>query len=100
MRIVRDSEGVAQAFAACQSEAERPSGSSEIYSEKYIEEARHVEVQVLGDQHGIRVHLGERDCTLQRRHQKLIEESPAPRLRLRRPRREPATRRCGWRRRL
>ncbi len=80
MRIVRDREGVAQAFAACQSEAAAAFGSSEIYSEKYIEEARHVEVQVLGDQHGIRIHLGERDCTVQRRHQKLIEESPAPRL--------------------
>jgi acetyl-CoA carboxylase biotin carboxylase subunit len=80
MRIVRDREGVAQAFAACQSEAAAAFGSSEIYCEKYIEEARHVEVQVLGDQHGIRLHLGERDCTVQRRHQKLIEESPGPRL--------------------
>jgi acetyl-CoA carboxylase biotin carboxylase subunit len=80
MRIVRDRESVSQVFAACQSEAAAAFGSSEIYSEKYIEEARHVEVQVLGDQHGIRLHLGERDCTVQRRHQKLIEESPAPRL--------------------
>src|SRR5512145_1794162 len=80
MRIVRSRAEVAQAFAACQAEAGAAFGSSEVYCEKYIEEARHVEVQILGDQHGIRVHLGERDCTVQRRHQKLIEESPAPRL--------------------
>ena len=81
MRIVRDQAGAPQAFAACQAEAGAAFGSSEIYCEKYIEEARHVEVQVLGDKNGIRVHLGERDCSVQRRHQKLIEESPAPSLR-------------------
>jgi acetyl-CoA carboxylase biotin carboxylase subunit len=78
MRIVRDRAGAAQAFAACQTEAGAAFGSSEIYCEKFIEAARHVEVQVLGDRSGIRVHLGERDCSVQRRHQKLIEESPAP----------------------
>ncbi|HXG04537.1 MAG TPA: acetyl-CoA carboxylase biotin carboxylase subunit [Candidatus Binatia bacterium] len=80
MRIVRDRDAAAQAFAACESEAAAAFGSSEVYCEKFIEEARHVEVQVLGDQHGTRVHLGERDCTVQRRHQKLVEESPAPNL--------------------
>jgi acetyl-CoA carboxylase biotin carboxylase subunit len=80
MRIVRERAGAAQAFAQCQSEAGSAFGSSEIYCEKYIERARHVEVQVLGDRHGMRVHLGERDCSVQRRHQKLLEESPAPSL--------------------
>ncbi len=80
MRIVRDRDSAAQAFAACESEAAVAFGSSDVYCEKFIEEARHVEVQVLADQHGARVHLGERDCTVQRRHQKLVEESPAPNL--------------------
>src|SRR5438105_8104857 len=81
MRIVRERGEVVQAFAACQSEAGAAFGNSEIYCEKFVENARHVEVQVLGDRNGIRVHLGERDCSVQRRHQKLIEESPAPHLR-------------------
>jgi acetyl-CoA carboxylase, biotin carboxylase subunit len=80
MRIVRSRAEVGQAFAACQAEAGAAFGSSEIYCEKYVQEARHVEVQVLGDKNGIRLHLGERDCSVQRRHQKLIEESPAPSL--------------------
>ena len=81
MRIVRERAEIAQAFAACQSEAGAAFGNSEIYCEQFVEGARHVEVQVLGDRNGMRVHLGERDCSVQRRHQKLIEESPAPRLR-------------------
>src|SRR5437016_8538566 len=80
MRIVRRREDVAQAFDACQSEAGSAFGSAEIYCEKYVEGARHVEVQVLGEKNGIRVHLGERECSVQRRHQKLLEESPAPNL--------------------
>ncbi|HEV8614419.1 MAG TPA: acetyl-CoA carboxylase biotin carboxylase subunit [Methylomirabilota bacterium] len=80
MRIVRERAEVAAAFAACQTEAAAAFGSSEIYCEKFVEAARHVEVQVLGDRNGMRVHLGERDCSVQRRHQKLIEESPAPQL--------------------
>jgi acetyl-CoA carboxylase biotin carboxylase subunit len=80
MRIVRERALATQAFAACQAEAGAAFGSSEIYCEKFIEGARHVEVQVLGDRSGMRIHLGERDCSVQRRHQKLIEESPAPSL--------------------
>ena len=80
MRIVRERAGAAEAFAACQSEAGAAFGSSEVYCEKFVERARHVEVQVVGDKHGMRVHLGERDCSVQRRHQKLVEESPAPSL--------------------
>ena len=80
MRIVREAEMLARAFATCQAEAVAAFGSSELYLEKFIEEARHVEVQVLGDRSGIRVHVGERDCSVQRRHQKLLEESPAPAL--------------------
>jgi acetyl-CoA carboxylase biotin carboxylase subunit len=75
MRIVREREGLARAYATCQAEAGAAFGSSELYLEKFVEEARHVEVQVLGDKNGMRLHLGERDCSVQRRHQKLLEES-------------------------
>jgi acetyl-CoA carboxylase, biotin carboxylase subunit len=78
MRIVRERAGASDLFLACQTEAGAAFGSSDIYCEKFVERARHVEVQVLGDKHGMRVHLGERDCSVQRRHQKLVEESPAP----------------------
>src|SRR5207247_2652258 len=77
MRVVRSREMLARAFATCQSEAAQAFGSSELYLEKFVEEARHVEGQVPGDRNGMRVHLGERDCSIQRRHQKLLEESPA-----------------------
>ena len=80
MRIVRGRAEAAAAFDACQTEAAAAFGSSDIYCEKFVEKARHVEVQILGDRNGIRIHLGERDCSVQRRHQKLIEESPPPAL--------------------
>jgi acetyl-CoA carboxylase biotin carboxylase subunit len=80
MRIVREREGLARAYATCQAEAGAAFGSSELYLEKFVEEARHVVVQVLGDKYGMRLHLGERDCSVQRRHQKLLEESPGPNL--------------------
>jgi acetyl-CoA carboxylase biotin carboxylase subunit len=78
MRIVWDAETLAAAVRTCQSEAAAAFGSSEIYLEKYVEGARHVEVQVLADGQGHMIHLGERDCSIQRRHQKLLEESPCP----------------------
>jgi acetyl-CoA carboxylase biotin carboxylase subunit len=78
MRIVRDPEGLAAAVQTCQQEAAAAFASSEIYIEKYVEGARHVEVQVLADGHGSLIHLGERECSIQRRHQKLLEESPSP----------------------
>jgi len=77
MRVVEDESYLENAFLAASSEAESAFGDPTIYMEKYIEKPRHVEVQILGDKHGNVIHLGERDCSLQRRHQKLIEESPA-----------------------
>jgi len=80
MRICGD-EGVLQAaFDTARSEAERAFGSGDVYIEKYLERPRHIEIQVFGDTHGRIVALGERDCSIQRRHQKLIEESPSPAL--------------------
>jgi acetyl-CoA carboxylase, biotin carboxylase subunit len=78
IRIVWDADALAAAVRTCQSEAAAAFGSSEIYLEKYVEGARHVEVQVLADSRGHTIHLGERDCSIQRRHQKLLEESPCP----------------------
>ncbi len=77
MRVVEDESYIENAFLAASSEAESAFGDPTIYMEKYIEKPRHIEVQILGDKYGNVIHLGERDCSLQRRHQKLIEESPA-----------------------
>ena len=80
MKIVRSAEEVTPMFSAASAEARAAFGDDTLYLERYISNARHVEVQVLGDAHGNLVHLGERDCSLQRRHQKVVEESPAPAL--------------------
>jgi len=80
MRIVHTPPALAKAFATASAEAESAFGNPEVYIEKYIANPRHVEVQILGDGRGRVIHLGERDCSIQRRHQKLIEESPAPNL--------------------
>src|SRR5208282_871428 len=78
MRRVDRAEDLPSAFDSASSEAQRAFGDGRIYVEKLIENARHVEIQVLGDRHGNLVHLGERECSVQRRHQKVIEESPSP----------------------
>ena len=78
MRIASDAEGFADMFQAARTEAEAAFGDPEVYLEKCIVQPRHVEFQVFGDSHGRVVHLGERDCSIQRRHQKLIEEAPSP----------------------
>ena len=78
MRLARNRQELISAFGTAQAEAQSAFGDGAVYLEKFIGRARHVEVQMLADQHGNVVHLGERDCSVQRRHQKLIEESPSP----------------------
>ncbi len=78
MRVAHTDLSLSSAFMTARAEAEAAFGNSEVYIEKYVDDPRHVEVQVLGDQSGSITHLNERDCTVQRRHQKLIEESPSP----------------------
>ena len=78
MRLVPSAEQLESLFRAAQGEAEAAFGNSGLYMEKFIDRPRHVEVQILADRHGNVVHLGERDCSVQRRHQKLLEEAPSP----------------------
>ncbi|MDY6820001.1 MAG: acetyl-CoA carboxylase biotin carboxylase subunit [Deferribacterota bacterium] len=78
MRIIKDIKDFEPSFRLATSEAQSSFGNGDLYIEKYIEEPHHVEVQVLGDKHGNYVHLFERECSIQRRHQKLIEETPSP----------------------
>jgi acetyl-CoA carboxylase biotin carboxylase subunit len=78
MRLVPSADQLENLFKAAQGEAEAAFGNPGLYMEKFIDRPRHVEVQVLADRHGNVVHLGERDCSIQRRHQKLLEEAPSP----------------------
>ena len=78
MRIARNEPSLVSGFHAARTEAGAAFGDTSVYIEKFVENPRHIEVQVLADKHGNYIHLGERDCSIQRRHQKLIEESPSP----------------------
>ncbi len=78
MRVCHNDVRLISALMTCQSEAEANFGSGEIFVEKYLQQPRHIEFQILADKSGHTIHLGERDCTIQRRHQKLIEEAPSP----------------------
>lgn len=78
MRVVHEEENLKQSYSMCKNEAETAFDDPDVYIEKFVVDPHHVEIQILADQHGNAIHLGERDCSLQRRHQKLLEESPSP----------------------
>ena len=80
MRIVNAKEDLKESIASAQREAKSGFGDERVFIERYVEKSRHIEIQILGDAHGNVVHLGERECSIQRRHQKIIEESPSPRV--------------------
>ncbi len=78
LRVARDDDEAREGFQSCRNEAKASFGDDRVFIEKFIEEPRHIEIQVLGDAHGNTVYLGERECSIQRRHQKVIEEAPSP----------------------
>ncbi len=80
MKVVRAESEFIEQYKTARTEAEANFGDSTVYVEKYLEKPRHIEVQIFGDQHGNAIHLGERDCSTQRRHQKVVEEAPSPAL--------------------
>jgi propionyl-CoA carboxylase alpha chain len=80
MRIVQSQKDLKESIISAQREAKSGFGDERVFIERYVEKSRHIEIQILGDSHGNIVHLGERECSIQRRHQKIIEESPSPRV--------------------
>lgn len=78
MKVVRSADEFAEAYRTARSEAKANFGDDTVYFEKYLERPKHIEIQIFGDSHGNAIHLGERDCSTQRRHQKLVEEAPSP----------------------
>ena len=97
MKVAQTADDLMMALSTAANEAKSAFGDASVYLEKYLQKPRHIEIQVLGDGRGGAIHLGERDCSLQRRHQKVWEEGPSPVLDCRRARQRsarPAPRRC------
>ena len=80
MRVVTDKKDLQESLEGAKREALSGFGDERVFIERYVEKSRHIEIQILGDSHGNVIHLGERECSIQRRHQKIIEESPSPRI--------------------
>ena len=80
MKVARTADELSEAFSTARAEAKAAFGNDEVYMEKYLTHPRHIEIQIVADSHGNVIHLGERDCSLQRRHQKVLEEAPSPAL--------------------